>query len=50
VVNIRAKPGEAQKKPQTLAEVRKLLGIEAPDIAQADLDGEEKKYKIGSGS
>jgi adenylate cyclase len=48
VVNICSKPGEAQKKPQTLAEVRKLLGIEPPDMARVDTGAEEKKYKIGS--
>jgi adenylate cyclase len=34
--------------PQTLAEVRKLLGIEAPDISKVDTNAEEKKYKIGT--
>jgi adenylate cyclase len=33
--------------PRTLAEVRKMLGIEAPDISNVNLDAEEKKYKIG---
>jgi len=33
--------------PQTLAEVRDLLGIEAPDIASVDVNADEKKYKIG---
>jgi adenylate cyclase len=46
VVNMRAKEGEAQPKPETLAEVRKLLGIEAPDLNKVDTGGEEKKYKI----
>ena len=32
--------------PQTLAEVRELLGIPTPDISKADSDAEEKKYKI----
>ncbi|MDL2229938.1 HAMP domain-containing protein [Treponema sp. OttesenSCG-928-L16] len=49
VVNIRAKAGETQKGPATLAEVRKLLGIEAPrDVSKVDTGSEEKKYKIGS--
>ncbi|MCL2800779.1 MAG: adenylate/guanylate cyclase domain-containing protein [Treponema sp.] len=34
--------------PKTLAEVRELLGIEAPDVSKADLDSDEKKYKIGT--
>jgi adenylate cyclase len=33
--------------PRTLADVRKLLGISAPDIAKVDVNAEEKKYKIG---
>jgi adenylate cyclase len=33
--------------PRTLAEVRKLLGIKAPDISKVDVNAEEKKYKIG---
>jgi adenylate cyclase len=35
------------KGPQTLAEVRSLLGIEAPDAAKVDVNADEKKYKIG---
>ena len=37
------------KGPKTLAEVRGLLGIEAPDIASVDVNADEKKYKIGGG-
>ena len=36
--------------PQTLADVRKLLGIEAPDITKVDVNAHEEKYKIGAGS
>jgi adenylate cyclase len=36
-----------EKGPQTLAEVRKLLGIEAPDISKVDVNAGENKYKIG---
>ncbi|MDR1588101.1 MAG: HAMP domain-containing protein [Treponema sp.] len=43
VVNIKGARG-----PQTLAELRKLLGIEAPDISKVDTNAEEKKYKIGT--
>ncbi|MDR0455905.1 MAG: adenylate/guanylate cyclase domain-containing protein [Treponema sp.] len=32
---------------RTLAEVRKRLGIEPPDISKADVNAEEHKYKIG---
>jgi adenylate cyclase len=46
LVNVKAKGGEAQPKPETLAEVRKLLGIEAPDLSSVDTGREEKKYKI----
>jgi adenylate cyclase len=35
--------------PKTLAEVRTLLGIPAPDISKVDTDAEEKKYKIQGG-
>jgi len=34
--------------PRTLADVRKLLGITAPDASKADVNSEEKKYKIGT--
>jgi adenylate cyclase len=47
VVNIRTKPEESPRKPQTLAELRELLGIEAPDLSAVDTNAEEKKYKIG---
>jgi len=33
--------------PKTLADVRRLLGIEAPDTANVDVNAGEKKYKIG---
>ena len=36
------------KGPQTLADVRKLLGIEAPDITKIDVNAHEEKYKIGA--
>jgi adenylate cyclase len=35
------------KGPKTLAEVRELLGIEAPDITKVDVNADEKKNKIG---
>ena len=41
VVNLKGANG-----PQTLAEVRTLLGISTPDINKADTNAEEKKYKI----
>ena len=34
--------------PQTLAEVREMLGITPPDISKVNLNAEEKKYKIGA--
>jgi len=34
------------KKPQTLADVRSILGIEAPGNLNASLNASEKKYKI----
>jgi adenylate cyclase len=41
VINMKTVPG-----PKTLAEVRTLLGIPAPDLSKVNTDGEEKKYKI----
>jgi adenylate cyclase len=38
---------EVKGGPRTIAEVRKLLGVEAPELSNVDLDSEEKKYKIG---
>jgi len=38
---------EAKAGPRTLAEVRKILGVEAPELSNVNLDVEEKKYKIG---
>ena len=35
------------KGPQTLDEVRDLLGIEAPELESVDVNEGEKKYKIG---
>jgi adenylate cyclase len=43
VVNFMGEP----KGPQTLDEVRGLLGIAAPDLEKVDVDADEKKYKIG---
>ena len=37
----------SKEGPQTLAEVRELMGIPAPDISAVDLDADEKKYNIG---
>ncbi|QQO10933.1 adenylate/guanylate cyclase domain-containing protein [Breznakiella homolactica] len=39
-------PGAGAKGPRTLAEVRNLLGIKAPDMNKVDTDAEEQKYKI----
>jgi adenylate cyclase len=35
------------KGPQTLNEVRSLLGITPPDLSKVDVNADEKKYKIG---
>jgi adenylate cyclase len=37
------------KGPSTMAEVRALLGIKAPDISKVDVNADEKKYKIAEG-
>jgi adenylate cyclase len=50
VVNVKAPTGTPQPKPETLAEVRAVLGIEAPDLSTVNMDTEEKKYKIGGGA
>jgi adenylate cyclase len=48
VVNMKiARSGFEQPKPETLAEVRAMLGIETPDLGKVDTNAEEKKYKIG---
>ena len=39
-------PGAGKDGPKTMAEVRALLGIDAPDLSTVNLDEEEKKYKI----
>jgi len=36
-----------QSGPKNLAELRKILGIKPPDIAKANVNAEEVKYKIG---
>jgi adenylate cyclase len=36
------------KGPQTLAAVRRLLGIKAPDMGKVDVNTHEEKYAIGS--
>ena len=45
VINFYGEP----KGPQSLDEVRSLLGIEPPNLEIADLDSDEIKYKIGEG-
>ena len=35
------------KGPKTIADVRKLLGIQPPDTSKIDVNADEKKYKIG---
>jgi adenylate cyclase len=47
VVNFRkGTEQEPARGPQTLAEVRRLLGIPAPDLGKVDINAEEHKYKI----
>jgi adenylate cyclase len=46
VVNIRSPEG-VQKEPVTLAQVRKMLGLETPKKSEMNLGVKEKKYKIG---
>jgi len=35
------------KGPQSLNEVRSILGIDPPDLSKVDVNADEKKYKIG---
>jgi len=35
------------KGPQNLSSVRRILGIQAPDMSKVDLNEDERKYKIG---
>lgn len=39
-------PGAGPEGPQTLSQVRQLLGIPEPDLRGVNLDAEEKKYTI----
>jgi adenylate cyclase len=39
--------GVEGEEPETLAELRELLGITPPDLNAVDTNAEEKKYKIG---
>ncbi len=43
VVNFAENP----KGPQSMEDVRSLLGIEAPNLAKVNVNADEKKYKIG---
>jgi adenylate cyclase len=47
-VNLKNTTEGKQIYPQTLAEVRDLLGIKAPDLSKVDVNEEERKYSIGS--
>jgi len=40
-------PVGTDKGPKTLAAVRKLIGMETPDLEKVDINADEKKYKIG---
>jgi adenylate cyclase len=46
VINFRVKKGLTQPSPANMTELRKLLGLTAPDLNKVDMDEEEKKYKI----
>jgi adenylate cyclase len=40
---------ESEGKPETLAELREMLGVKPPDLSAISTELEEKKYKIGGG-
>ena len=47
VVNHRKGPGKDPiRGPGSLAEVRRFLGIPAPDLSKVNVNAEEQKYKI----
>jgi adenylate cyclase len=47
VINLRVhKPGMRQPAPRTLAELREMLNLSAPNLAAVNLNEEEKKYKF----
>jgi hypothetical protein len=48
--HLKSPAGTPQARSATLAEVRLMLGIEAPDLSNVNMDAEEKKYKIGGES
>ncbi|UTC64969.1 HAMP domain-containing protein [Treponema sp. OMZ 788] len=41
-------PGAGLKGPKNLAQIRKVLGIPAPDFSKVNVNEDEKKYKIQS--
>ncbi len=43
---VRNIPGAGPDGPKTLAEVREMLGLDAPDLESVNLNEDEKKYKI----
>jgi adenylate cyclase len=47
VINLKAPEGTEQKKPVSLSELRRILGIKVSDISKVDVNAEEQKYKIG---
>jgi len=44
VVNFKGEP----KGPQTIKDVRLVLGVDAPDLKKVDINAEEKKYEVFS--
>jgi adenylate cyclase len=40
------KPGIVQPRPVNLRELRKVLGLDEPDLGQVDTNAEEKKYQF----
>jgi adenylate cyclase len=47
VINLRVrKPGERQRQPVSLGQVRALLGLDAPNLGAVDLYKKEQKYRI----
>ncbi|GHV60318.1 adenylate/guanylate cyclase domain-containing protein [Spirochaetia bacterium] len=42
VINLQAKPGETQSRPESLEQVRALLGYTTPDLGTINLNGKQK--------
>jgi hypothetical protein len=49
VINFRTPAGTAPEGPQTMAQIRTLLGIKTPDLSKLDMHVKERKYLFHGG-